>query len=1172
MDIKGGWGMGKIACSGVLLIIGSFLAILAGGTAKAQGVISLPQTGQTKCYDTSGAEIACAGTGQDGEILAGAEWPNPRFTLVYCNGTGPCADQTSDCDGNSLTDVVVDNLTGLMWTRSGNLTGPEIWSGAISYITTLNSSGLCGFSDWRLPNINELESLINPSKSSHFMWLNAEEFNNIGSWCWSSTTSSVVAPNHPRWAVGDWIGYRSDFDTVPILPVRAGQRDFPDSTYPANVPKTGETTSYATRDDGSLQMGVAWPDSRFTNPDGSIPVTSSVVKDQLTGLIWARDASVPTYGACAGGVRTWQQALTYVDCLNTNSYLGQNDWRLANLKELHSLMDYSKLDPGFPTGHSFTNISLSQRFYWTSTTYEASPDQAWYADIQNSGLWYYDKGRQLFLLPVKGNQLINRYPDISVTPNPVLFGNVNVGGTLDQTITVKNDGDANLVIGTITDPSAPFSKQTDNCSGRTVLPAGTCTVTYRFAPTSATAYSSNSNIPSNDPDDNPKTVTLTGTGVAAQVPVTFALSEPIPGGLDSTNYITVNYVSNGSSHQVNIWSAPWPEVMVDAGSTYTYSLISTGSTLTHRWPIDPTTFSGVIASATVISKGYFEQYRISITLAGTDASHTVSTELRDLFAQTTTEAGLYGTWNDWCDAGSTLRFSQWTTGDPPMLTGDTRSWIVSSPFTATITYTNDLVELVYPPTTLVGHTPGYTGTPYSYTASGAFSNLGHPVEYQFDWNGDGTDLSPYGDGTQSHAWSKAGDYVLQVRARCKEHTSVVSPPVSMSIHMVDFYEFDEITSPKEGDAWEVGNTYRISWTYTGMITVPTNTSIKLLKSGAFHADIKSSTSLTTGYYDWPIPDTMELGSDYQIQLTADNSLQIIGDAFRIEAPTGTPQIRITSPNRGETWEIDPDKPKTITWTYSNIAASGYNVRIDLVRGKTVIPVTASAPIGGGGNGSFLWPISADLMAGNNCQIRVTSINSPAVTDTSDSTFILAPSISGIEYEDAYGSSTQKASVGGYVKISGYGFGDKKGSSYLLFGSSLQVKKVDKDKWNKTNIKVLTPQTNGEHSRDGELCVRVSVNSVMSNCVNMVYAATPYIDSPLHPPNGSVGTEVGFLGVYFENLLQVNFGKKKAKYRDVLSGSLYATAPKGAAPKGGGTVKVRVITSEGTSNGVDFTYE
>ncbi len=43
------------------------ILLFAINTAFA-GAVQLPQTGQTKCYDTAGAEIECAGTGQDGEI------------------------------------------------------------------------------------------------------------------------------------------------------------------------------------------------------------------------------------------------------------------------------------------------------------------------------------------------------------------------------------------------------------------------------------------------------------------------------------------------------------------------------------------------------------------------------------------------------------------------------------------------------------------------------------------------------------------------------------------------------------------------------------------------------------------------------------------------------------------------------------------------------------------------------------------------------------------------------------------------------------------------------------------------------------------------------------------------------------------------------------------------
>jgi len=54
---------------------------------------------------------------------------------------------------------------------------------------------------------------------------------------------------------------------------------------PAPVPKTGQTTSYATGDDGDLEKGVAWPDPRFMD-NGNGTVT-----DNLTGLIWLKNAN-----------------------------------------------------------------------------------------------------------------------------------------------------------------------------------------------------------------------------------------------------------------------------------------------------------------------------------------------------------------------------------------------------------------------------------------------------------------------------------------------------------------------------------------------------------------------------------------------------------------------------------------------------------------------------------------------------------------------------------------------------------------------------------------------------------------------------------------------------------------------------------------------------------------
>jgi len=48
------------------------------------------------------------------------------------------------------------------------------------------------------------------------------------------------------------------------------------------------------------------------------------------------------------------------------------------------------------------------------------------------------------------------------------------------------------------------------------------------------------------------------------------------------------------------------------------------------------------------------------------------------------------------------------------------------------------------------------------------------VEYQFDWKGNGTDLSSWGAATQSKIWTAPGTYNVRAMARCTLHTSIVS--------------------------------------------------------------------------------------------------------------------------------------------------------------------------------------------------------------------------------------------------------------------------------------------------------------------------------------------------------------------------------------------------------------
>lgn len=136
--------------------------------------------------------------------------------------------------------------------------------------------------------------------------------------------------------------------------------------------------------------------------------------------------------------------------------------------------------------------------------------------------------------------------DITVTDSAlpadnqqIPFGNVTVGFPSDETVTITNDGTANLTIGAIAsaDPLviSAFSIPTDNCSNQTIAPAGSCTLTVRFLPIAEGTLNDSFDIPSNDPDENPVTVNVSGAGAVIQLSPNISVSpSSIAFGTDDT--------------------------------------------------------------------------------------------------------------------------------------------------------------------------------------------------------------------------------------------------------------------------------------------------------------------------------------------------------------------------------------------------------------------------------------------------------------------------------------------------------------------------------------------------------------------------------------------------------------------------------------------------------------
>ncbi len=161
---------------------------------------------------------------------------------------------------------------------------------------------------------------------------------------------------------------------------------------PVPVPKTGQTTSYATGDDGDLQKGLEWPSPRFTdNGDGT-------VTDNMTNLIWLKDAN-------CFGQQNWTTALNSANTLNSGE-CGlsdgsiEGDWRLPNVRELASLVDYGQYNPPLPSGHPFTGVQSGN--YWSSSTYLSMTNNAWYVQMSSGVIYIIAKTNSYWLWPVRG--------------------------------------------------------------------------------------------------------------------------------------------------------------------------------------------------------------------------------------------------------------------------------------------------------------------------------------------------------------------------------------------------------------------------------------------------------------------------------------------------------------------------------------------------------------------------------------------------------------------------------------------------------------------------------------------------------------------------------------------------------------------------------------------------
>jgi hypothetical protein len=310
-------------------------------SAAAELETSYPivDSGQVYCYEDGGS-ISCPTAG---EAFYGQDAQYSGNQPAYVdNGDG----------------TVTDTVTGLMWQQDPGekMTFDEATAGAEDF-------SLAGYDDWRLPTIKELYSLIlfdgldpsGPSSTNLIPFIDTDYFNfeygdesageRVIDSQWATSTKYVSTTMN-----GNETMFGVNFADGRI-------KGYPTQMTPGGQPKT----FFVIYVRGNTEYGV---NEFVDNGNGT-------VTDLATKLTWMQNDS-------ESGM-AWDDALAYCENLD---YADSDDWRLPNVKELQSIVDYSRspdttdsaaIDPIFETT-SITNEAGQEDYpyYWSSTTHASA--------------------------------------------------------------------------------------------------------------------------------------------------------------------------------------------------------------------------------------------------------------------------------------------------------------------------------------------------------------------------------------------------------------------------------------------------------------------------------------------------------------------------------------------------------------------------------------------------------------------------------------------------------------------------------------------------------------------------------------------------------------------------------------------------------------------------------
>jgi Protein of unknown function (DUF1566)/Dockerin type I domain len=293
---------------------------------------TIVETGQIGCYDNT-IEIVCP---QSGDAFYGQD--AQYFGVVF---------NFQDNGDGTVTDV----NTSLMWQQSPDLYDKPTYAEAVAGVDTFS---LAGHTDWRLPTIKELYSLIdfNGNVFTLTPYIDTDYFDfRFGD---ESLGERVIDAQY--WSNTEYVGLTMGGDAT-VFGV-----NFADGRikgYPRDIGPGGTyNTQFVRYVRGNTSYGI----NNFVNNG------DSTITDLATGLMWQK--------ADDGVTRSWEDALIYAENMTLAGY---NNWRLPNAKELQSIVDYTHapdaVDPDFegPAIDSIFDTSEDESWFWTSTTHLDGP-------------------------------------------------------------------------------------------------------------------------------------------------------------------------------------------------------------------------------------------------------------------------------------------------------------------------------------------------------------------------------------------------------------------------------------------------------------------------------------------------------------------------------------------------------------------------------------------------------------------------------------------------------------------------------------------------------------------------------------------------------------------------------------------------------------------------------